>query len=89
MAGRTAAAAEPVPVAPNAVAESPDMGKLKKEGFMATLGHNISNAAQGKSVIDRLSMRNILPQWDPNGEDQRAVSAYCYYGDFRAGGMDG
>jgi hypothetical protein len=53
-------------VAPNPVAENPNMGKLKKEGFMATIGHGVSNAMNGKSVIDRLSMRNILPQWDPN-----------------------
>ncbi len=61
-----AAAAPSVDVAPNAVAENPNMGKLKKEGFMATIGHGVSNAVNGKSVIDRLSMRNILPQWDPN-----------------------
>jgi hypothetical protein len=52
--------------APNPVAENPNMGKLKKEGFMGTIGHGVSNAVNGKSVIDRLSMRNILPQWDPN-----------------------
>jgi hypothetical protein len=51
---------------PNAVAENPNMGKLPKEGFMATIGHHTVNALQGKSVIDRLSMRNILPQWDPS-----------------------
>jgi hypothetical protein len=64
--GPKAAAATPVDVAPNAVAENPNMGKLKKEGFMSTIGHGVSNALNGKSVIDRLSMRNILPQWDPN-----------------------
>ena len=60
-------------VAPNPVAENPNMGKLKKEGFMATIGHGVSNAVNGKSVIDRLSMRNILPQWDPN---QKLSSQY-------------
>jgi hypothetical protein len=66
-AGRPNAAAAPsADVAPNPVAENPNMGKLKKEGFMASIGHGISNAANGKSVIDRLSMRNILPQWDPH-----------------------
>jgi len=59
-------AAPPAAAAPNPVAENPNMGKLKKEGFMATIGHGVSNAVNGKSVIDRLSMRNILPQWDPN-----------------------
>ena len=44
------------------------MGKLKKEGFFDTIKHGLTSAAQGKSVIDRLSMRNILPQWDPNGK---------------------
>ncbi len=66
IAGPNAAVAPPVDVAPNPVAENPNMGKLKKEGFMGTLGHGVSNALNGKSVIDRLSMRNILPQWDPN-----------------------
>lgn len=66
VAGPNAAVAPSVDVAPNPVAENPNMGKLKKEGFMATIGHGVSNALNGKSVIDRLSMRNILPQWDPN-----------------------
>jgi len=66
VAGPTATAAPSADVAPNPVAENPSMGKLKKEGFMATIGHGVSNAVNGKSVIDRLSMRNILPQWDPN-----------------------
>lgn len=66
IAGPNAAVAPSVGVAPNPVAENPNMGKLKKEGFMATIGHSVSNAMNGKSVIDRLSMRNILPQWDPN-----------------------
>jgi len=65
-AGANAGAAPPAAVAPNPVAENPNMGKLKKEGFMATIGHGVANAANGRSVIDRLSMRNILPQWDPN-----------------------
>jgi hypothetical protein len=64
--GAPPAAASADSAAPNAVAENPNMGKLKKEGFMATIGHGVSNAATGKSVIDRLSMRNILPEWDPN-----------------------
>ena len=59
-------AAPAATAAPNPVAEDPNMGKLKKEGFMASIGHGVSNAVNGKSVIDRLSMRNILPQWDPN-----------------------
>jgi hypothetical protein len=63
---RGTADAAPVNVAPNPVAENPAMGKLKKEGFMATIGHGIRNSVHGKSVIDRLSMRNILPAWDPN-----------------------
>jgi hypothetical protein len=66
IARQNAAIAPSVDVAPNPVAENPNMGKLAKEGFMASIGHGVSNAANGKSVIDRLSMRNILPQWDPN-----------------------
>jgi hypothetical protein len=65
-AGPSATVAASAEVAPNPVAENPSMGKLKKEGFMSTIGHGVSNAVNGKSVIDRLSMRNILPQWDPN-----------------------
>jgi hypothetical protein len=65
-ASPNAAVAPPADVAPNPVAENPNMGKLKKEGFLATIGHGVTDAANGKSVIDRLSMRNILPQWDPN-----------------------
>jgi len=59
-------AAPSAAVAPNPVAEDPNMGKLKKEGFMEAIGNGVKNAATGKSVIDRLHMRNILPQWDPN-----------------------
>jgi hypothetical protein len=66
VAGTGAPVALPAAAAPNPVAEDPNMGKLKKEGFMASIGHGVTNAATGKSVIDRLSMRNILPQWDPN-----------------------
>jgi len=51
---------------PNPVAENPNIGKLPKEGFFAAIGHQTKNALQGKSVIDKLSMRNILPPWDPN-----------------------
>ena len=66
IAGPNGAVAPPAAVAPNPVAENPNMGKLPKEGFMASIGHGISNAATGKTVMDQLSMRNILPQWDPN-----------------------
>jgi hypothetical protein len=66
----TGAATAPSPTAgmtpPNAVAENPNMGKLPKESFMGSIGHQTTNALHGKSVIDKLSMRNILPQWDPN-----------------------
>jgi hypothetical protein len=61
-----AAVAPAAAAAPNPVAENPNMGKLKKEGFMANIGHGVENAATGRTIIDRLSMRNILPQWDPN-----------------------
>ena len=54
------------PTAPNPIAENPKMGKLPKEGFMASIGHQVVREAQAKTVIDQLSMRNILPQWDPN-----------------------
>jgi hypothetical protein len=52
--------------APNAVAENPIMGKLPKESFMGSIGHHTTNVLHGRTVIDQLSMRNILPQWDPN-----------------------
>ncbi len=76
-------------VAPNPAAENPNMGKLKKEGFMATIGHGVSNAANGRSVIDRLSMRNILPQWDPNQKVEPAISSHRCRGALCADGMDG
>jgi hypothetical protein len=74
VASRVASVATPGPAnappsgtaAPNAVAENPNMGKLPKESFMGSIGHQTTNALHGKSVIDKLSMRNILPQWDPN-----------------------
>jgi hypothetical protein len=66
IAGPNAGVAPSAGIAPNPVADDPNMGKLKNEGFMATIGHGVSNALNGKSVIDRLSMRNVLPQWDPN-----------------------
>jgi hypothetical protein len=67
-----AAAAAPAPTpspgspGPNAVAENPNMGKLPKESFLGTIGHHTSNVIHGRTVIDQLSMRDILPQWDPN-----------------------
>jgi hypothetical protein len=51
---------------PNEIAENPKMGKLPKESFMGAIGHGTTNALKGRTVIDKLSMRNILPQWDPN-----------------------
>lgn len=61
-----AAVAPAAAAAPNPVAENPNMGKLKKEGFLAGIGYGVKNAATGMTIVDRLSMRNILPQWDPN-----------------------
>jgi hypothetical protein len=52
--------------APNPVADNPNLGKLPKESFMGGITHHTSNALHGRTVIDALSLRNILPQWDPN-----------------------
>lgn len=60
------AASLTVSAPPNSVAENPNMGKLPKESFFGGIGHSASNSLHGRSVIDQLSMRNILPQWDPN-----------------------
>jgi hypothetical protein len=66
----TTAGAGPAPTAtaaaPNVVAENPNMGKLPKESFLGAIGHQTTNVLHGKTVIDKLSMRNILPQWDPS-----------------------
>jgi hypothetical protein len=62
-----AAAAPPgTATEPNPVAENPNMGKLPKESFLAGIGHHTTNVLHARTVIDQLSMRNILPQWDPD-----------------------
>lgn len=67
MAGGTPTPANNAPAVPNAALDNPNLGKLPKESFFGGIGGGVKNAALGRSVIDKLGMRNILPQWDPNG----------------------
>jgi hypothetical protein len=37
----------------------------KKEGFFSSIGHGVADVANGRTVIDKVGLRNILPEWDP------------------------
>jgi len=53
------AAAQPAPAAQSAQPQ-------KKKGFFSSIGESVKDEATGRSVIDRVGLRNILPQLDPN-----------------------
>lgn len=38
----------------------------KKKGFFGSIGESVKDEATGRSVIDRVGLRNVLPQLDPN-----------------------
>lgn len=38
----------------------------KKKGFFGSIGESVKDEATGRSVIDKVGLRNILPQLDPN-----------------------
>ena len=38
----------------------------KKEGFFSSIGHGVTDTVQGKTVIDKVGLRNVLPEWDPH-----------------------
>ncbi len=38
----------------------------KKPGFFGQIGKGVKDSVQGKTVIDNVGLRNILPQWDPH-----------------------
>ena len=57
---QTAAATTP---APSTAQQAPPP---KKKGFFSSIGEGVKDAATGKSVIDKVGLRNVLPQLDPN-----------------------
>jgi len=60
------APAQQASAAPPAAATSADpAAKPKKQGFFSSIGRSTSDILNGRSVIDRVGLRNILPQWDP------------------------
>lgn len=57
----TQAATTPTDAAPGgSVAEKP-----KKKGFFSSIGQSVNDTMHGRTVIDKIGLRNILPQWDP------------------------
>lgn len=38
----------------------------KKKGFFSSIGESVKDEATGRSVIDKVGLRNVLPQLDPN-----------------------
>lgn len=37
----------------------------EKKGFFGSIGHGVTDVLNGRSVVDRVGLRNILPEWDP------------------------
>ena len=37
----------------------------KKDGFLGSIGHGVTDVMNGRTVIDKIGLRNILPEWDP------------------------
>jgi len=37
----------------------------KKDGFFSSIGHGVTDVMKGRTVIDKVGLRNILPEWDP------------------------
>lgn len=37
----------------------------KKDGFFSSIGHGVTDVMNGRTVIDKIGLRNILPEWDP------------------------
>ncbi len=61
----TVAAATTAPQA-SQVAATPADAPKKKTGFWGSVGQGVKDDVQGKTVIDKVGLRNVLPQWDPN-----------------------
>jgi len=60
-----AAASQPSSQAAAAPAAQP-AAPQKKKGFFGSIAESVKDEATGKSVIDKVGLRNILPQLDPN-----------------------
>ena len=58
-----AAATTSQPTAPST--QSADAPK-KKPGFWGSVGQGVKDSVQGKTVIDSVGLRNVLPEWDPH-----------------------
>jgi hypothetical protein len=64
---------QPATVAPNTTASqanqapaAPADAPKKKTGFWGSVGQGVKDDVQGKTVIDKVGLRNVLPQWDPH-----------------------
>lgn len=57
-----AATAQPAPAPATQTAQAPP----KKKGFFGSIGESVKDEATGKSVIDKVGLRNVLPQLDPS-----------------------
>ena len=55
------AAAQPAPAA-----TQPAEAQKKKKGFFGSIGESVKDEATGRSVIDKVGLRNVLPQLDPS-----------------------
>lgn len=51
---------------PTTPATQPADPPKKKKGFFGSIGESVKDEATGKSVIDKVGLRNVLPQLDPN-----------------------
>jgi hypothetical protein len=49
-----------------APAAQPTPAPAKKKGFFGSIGESVKDEATGRSVIDKVGLRNVLPQLDPN-----------------------
>ena len=65
----SAAAPSATPAAPTqtaaAPADQPADPPKKKKGFFSSIGESVKDEATGRSIIDKVGLRNVLPQLDP------------------------
>ena len=55
-----------VAVQPAAAPSPQPAAQPKKKGFFSSIGESVKDEATGRSVIDKVGLRNVLPQLDPN-----------------------
>jgi hypothetical protein len=51
---------------PTTPAAQPADPPKKKKGFFESIGESVKDEATGRSVIDKIGLRDVLPQLDPN-----------------------